>query len=115
MLVGQDTVEVFRKGKPNRDGDSDWELVGRIVRCSVQVEGLRGIEHVVRSDGVRRFASESDATLYLWAPEDVRKGDRVKDVHTGSVFLVNTEPIRHVMPSGQLAGLKCFMDNVEKW
>lgn len=115
MLVGRDTVELWRKGKPNRDGDADWQRVGLITGCSLQVEALLGHEYVVRSDGVRRYATDADATLYLWAPEDVRRGDRVKDVSTGAVYLVNTEPIRHVFPSGQLAGLKCFMDNVEKW
>ncbi|TRX59797.1 hypothetical protein [Corynebacterium hiratae] len=115
MLAGHESVEVWRKKRTNREGDADWTRIGVITGCSLQVEGLMGTEHTVRSDGVKQYASESDATLYIFGPEDVRKGDRVVNLLDKQAYLVNTDPIAHVFPSGQLAGLKLFMDRVERW
>ena len=115
MLAGHDVVEVWRKGRTNREGDADWKRIGVIRGCSLQVEGLVGIEHTVRSDGVKQYASESDATLYLFVMEDVRKGDRVVNLRDGQAYLANTDPIAHVYPSGMFAGAKLFMDRVERW
>lgn len=115
MLLGHDSVELWRKRGHDRDGDGIWERQGILAGVSLQVEGLQGIEHTVRSDAKTRYAAESDATLYLWHNEPVRQGDRVKDVYDGTTYLVNSDPIRHTYPSGQVAGYKCFLDRVEKW
>lgn len=115
MLVGHERVQVWRKTKHNRDGDADYQQCGVIDGCSLQVEGLRGTEHTVRSDGVTRSATETDATLYLFRQEDVRKGDRVVNTADNQAYEVNTDPIWHTYPSGHVAGSKCFLKRVEKW
>lgn len=115
MLLGPDVVDVYRKGKPNRDGDSEYQKVGHVTNVSLQVEGLRGTEFTVRSDGIRRNATDADATLYLLSGGDVRRGDRVVRRIDGTSYYVTTDPIVHIYPDGRTAGSKCFMDRVESW
>lgn len=115
MLVGRDTVRVWRQGVHNREGDAPWSEVDPVTRCNLQAQGLSRSKGSVRSDGVSMYAVRSDAVLYVWYRADLRKGDRVVNSADGNAYMLNTDLIENKYPSGQVAGWLCFMDRVDKW